>query len=69
MESLLEHEIKCLILTSSTLTPFDSFIAELGVPFSIKFQSKHIIEAHQKFAKILPIGYNDEVLDSGYSNR
>lgn len=69
MKSLLDHEIRCLILTSSTLTPFESFIAELGVPFRIKFTSKHVIEKHQKFAKILTHGFGNELLNSSFDHR
>lgn len=69
MKSLLDHDIRCLILTSSTLTPFNSFIAELGVRFPIRFKSEHVIKKHQKFAKILTRGNGDELLDSTYHNR
>lgn len=69
MRSLAEQNIRCLILTSSTLIPFDPFIAELGVWFPIRFTSRHVIDVDQKFAKILTTGFNNELLDSEYTNR
>lgn len=69
MRSLLDHKIRCMILTSSTLTPFDSFIAELGVSFPIRFESEHVIDVHQKFAKVLTSGCDNESFDSDYNNR
>lgn len=69
MRELLGHRIRSLILTSSTLTPFNSFIAELGVQFPIQFTSDHVIEAHQKFAKILTHGNGEVLLDSKFINR
>lgn len=69
MKELLKQEIRCLILTSSTLTPFDKFISELGIEFPIQFVSVHVIDKHQKFAKILTQGFGDEWLDSNYDNR
>lgn len=69
MENLLHQKIRCLILTSSTLTPFESFVAELGVPFQISFISRHIIEKHQQFAKILTSGSDGEIFNSKNCNR
>lgn len=69
MKSLLDLKIRCLILTSSTLTPFESFIAELDVRFPIQFISEHVIEKHQKFAKIMTHGDGNVLFDSVYNNR
>lgn len=69
MTSLAEHNIRCLVLTSSTLIPFEPFIAELGVTFKIQFICRHVIEKHQKFAKIMTTGADGTLFDSEYSNR
>lgn len=39
--------VHCIILTSGTLSPMQSFQSELGTPFQIKLEASHVIDKHQ----------------------
>jgi regulator of telomere elongation helicase 1 len=47
MRDLVEEGARCLILTSGTLSPLNSFAAELQVPFPVTLENPHIISSSQ----------------------
>lgn len=38
---------RCILLTSGTLSPMDTFASELGTEFPIRVEAMHIIDKHQ----------------------
>ena len=47
MRDLVEEGARCVILTSGTLSPLNSFAAELQVPFPVTLENPHIIGSNQ----------------------
>ena len=47
-----EQSIQTVILTSGTLSPMDSFAAELALPFPIRLENDHVV--HQSQVSCLP---------------
>ena len=47
MRDLVEEGARCLILTSGTLSPLNSFAAELQIPFPVTLENPHIIDSSQ----------------------
>lgn len=69
MKDLSEQGIKCILLTSGTLCPLESFTSELQVSFPIQLENPHIIQRHQVWVGTIcngPDGFN---LNSSYQNR
>ncbi|KAK2724782.1 regulator of telomere elongation helicase 1 homolog isoform X1 [Artemia franciscana] len=69
MEDLIELKPRCIILTSGTLSPLDSFAAELHVPFPVTLENPHIIQEDQVLVAVLQLGPNKVALNSSYNNR
>lgn len=65
----MQQNIRCLILTSSTLTPFDAMLAEMKISAPIQLINQHIIKPFQVCAKILSSGYDQQPFDSSFKNR
>ncbi len=47
---------RCLVLTSGTLSPMDSFQGELGVPFEHKLEARHVINTSSKETSQIWVG-------------
>ena len=45
--SELGSQARCIILTSGTLSPMDTFSSELGVKFPIQLEANHVIANSQ----------------------
>ena len=43
----LKREVRSIILTSGTLTPFNSFALELRMEFKIILENKHVVKKDQ----------------------
>ncbi|CAF1166635.1 unnamed protein product [Adineta ricciae] len=70
MRQLCMQNTRSILLTSGTLSPIDSFKAQLAIPFDIVIQNNHIIEQNQLFAGILPRSAgNKHLLTSVYRTR
>lgn len=69
MNYLQRKHIRCLILTSGTLSPLDSLINELGIPIPITLSNRHVINNWQIFGKIIEYGPDNRLLNSNYENR
>ena len=65
----LAGECRSVILTSGTLTPMDTFAAELGVDFPVVFSGGHVIDPHnQLFAVALEKGPRNFPMVFNYQN-
>ncbi|XP_045625428.2 regulator of telomere elongation helicase 1 homolog [Procambarus clarkii] len=69
MKDFAELGVKSIILTSGTLSPLDSFTAELQVPFPIQLENPHIIKRHQVWVGIVGKGPDGFNLNSSFQNR
>ncbi|ETO24027.1 hypothetical protein RFI_13132, partial [Reticulomyxa filosa] len=68
----LKSKCHCLLLTSGTLSPLDSFQSELQINFPIVLQNDHLVDETQVFASIQPHGPSNEhkvLLSSKHENR
>ena len=64
-----EWGVRSMVLTSGTLSPMDSFASELGLPFPVRLENPHVIDASQIFVGILPQGPAGRALNSTFRNR
>lgn len=71
MNYLRRQNIRCVILTSGTLSPLDSLINELQIPIPIELSNKHVINNHQIYGRIITNGPEPDnwMLDSRFRNR
>ncbi|XP_052274161.1 regulator of telomere elongation helicase 1-like isoform X2 [Dreissena polymorpha] len=69
MSELIAHGIKCIVLTSGTLSPLDSFTAEMQIPFPVRLENPHVIQKHQVWIGTLKTGPDNTVLNSNYETR
>lgn len=71
MQDLTKPEIgvRCMILTSGTLSPMESFAYELKLPFPIRLENPHVIQAEQIWVGILEKGPASQTLNSGFKQR
>ncbi|KAK7078302.1 Regulator of telomere elongation helicase 1 [Halocaridina rubra] len=69
MRDLTEQGVKCILLTSGTLSPLESFVSELQVPFPVQLENPHIIQRHQVWVGSLCKGPDGFDLNSSYQNR
>jgi hypothetical protein len=51
-----QHHIRCVILASGTLSPMDSWAAELGSPFPVRLENGHVIKEPQMWAGVVSVG-------------
>uniref|UniRef100_UPI00358EF1C3 regulator of telomere elongation helicase 1-like isoform X3 n=1 Tax=Myxine glutinosa TaxID=7769 RepID=UPI00358EF1C3 len=69
MLELISQGIRCLILTSGTLTPLSSFTTELQINFPVQLENPHVIDQHQVWAGVVMRGPDNEQLNSSYQTR
>lgn len=60
---------RSVILTSGTLSPLDSFQAEMGIKFEVQLENPHVINPKQVFITTLPAGKTGTHLNFSYQNR
>lgn len=56
MKTLGTLNLRCLLLTSGTLSPMDSFAAELGLDFPVRLENPHVVTKAQIWAAVLRNG-------------
>ena len=61
--------IRCMILTSGTLSPMNSFAAEFQLDFPIRLENPHVISADQIWVGVLEKGPAGTTLNSGFKTR
>lgn len=69
MQHLVEQNVRSIILTSGTLTPFKPLISELGIPITVSLENPHIVDTSQVCVKVISYGSDGEQLLSNYENR
>ncbi|XP_033737799.1 regulator of telomere elongation helicase 1-like [Pecten maximus] len=69
MLDLVAHGVKNVILTSGTLSPINSFTAEMQIPFPLRLENPHVIEKHQVWIGTMQKGPDGVVLNSNYETR
>ena len=69
MKGLIEKGCRSVVLTSGTLSPLDSFAAELGIEFEHRLENPHVIQPDQIFVGVVPKGPSGNSLNSSYKNR
>lgn len=47
MKSIAAMGVRCILLTSGTLSPLDSFAQELQIPFPVQLENPHVISPRQ----------------------
>ncbi len=60
---------RCVILTSGTLAPLDSFAQELGLSFPVQLENPHVVGRQQVWAGVVPQGPQNKKLNSSFANR
>ncbi|OHT02808.1 helicase [Tritrichomonas foetus] len=58
-----------IILTSGTLSPLDSFAAELNQKFPIRLENGHVASADQVFVGIMGEGHDHQRFEFNFNNR
>ncbi|KRX74550.1 Regulator of telomere elongation helicase 1 -like protein, partial [Trichinella sp. T6] len=69
MSLLLKCQLRSVIVTSGTLSPLDSFVNEMRIPFPIRLENCHIVKSEQYLFCICPSGPDGESLHADFSNR
>ncbi|XP_022249147.1 regulator of telomere elongation helicase 1 homolog isoform X2 [Limulus polyphemus] len=69
MQDIVDQGIHSMILTSGTLSPLNSFAAELGQPFPIQLENPHIINDDQVYIGVVSQGPDGTPLNSSFRNR
>lgn len=69
MRNIISNKIWTLILTSGTLSPFESLIYELQIDFPIKLQNPHVVDPNHVWVGVVKRGPNNIELSSSYQNR
>jgi len=69
MQRLAKLGARSIILTSGTLSPLSAFQEEIGLPFPVQLENKHIITASQVWCGVLSAGPDGTVLNSSFRCR
>ena len=69
MKELINQGVRCIVLTSGTLSPLNSFKSELQIPFPVQLENPHVIERHQIWTGIITKGPDGQELNSSYEKR
>ncbi|CAK4151876.1 unnamed protein product [Aphanomyces euteiches] len=69
MNELVENNVHNIILTSGTLSPLDTTIKELGIPFPITLENSHVIDPSQVWVGVVGVGVTGKKLNASYESR
>ncbi|XP_028265635.1 regulator of telomere elongation helicase 1 isoform X2 [Parambassis ranga] len=69
MQDLVNQGVRCIILTSGTLSPLSSFTSEMRIKFPVTLENKHVIERDQIFVSIIERGPDGVQLSSAFDRR
>uniref|UniRef100_A0A7N6C434 Regulator of telomere elongation helicase 1 n=1 Tax=Anabas testudineus TaxID=64144 RepID=A0A7N6C434_ANATE len=69
MQDLVNQGVRCIILTSGTLSPLSSFTAEMRIPFQVTLENRHVIERDQIFVSVIERGPDGVQLSSAFDRR
>lgn len=57
--------MRCLLLTSGTLSPMNSFASELGIDFPVRLENPHVVTQPQIWARVVKVGPDHEGVRGG----
>lgn len=57
--------MRCMLLTSGTLSPMDSFASELGIEFPVRLENPHVVSQPQIWARVVKVGPDHEGVRGG----
>ncbi|XP_051915581.1 regulator of telomere elongation helicase 1 isoform X1 [Hippocampus zosterae] len=69
MQDLKNQGVRCIILTSGTLSPLSSFTSEMRIPFSVSLENSHVIRRDQIFVSVIEHGPDRVPLSSAFNRR
>lgn len=69
MQELVNQGVRCIILTSGTLSPLSSFTAEMRIDFPVCLENDHVIERDQIFVSVIERGPDGVQLSSAFDRR
>ncbi|XP_062085847.1 regulator of telomere elongation helicase 1 homolog [Humulus lupulus] len=69
MEEFSKLFVGSIFLTSSTLSPMDSFAQELKLDFPVRLENPHVIKFSQIWAGVVPVGPSGYPFNSSYRSR
>ncbi|KAM8830526.1 regulator of telomere elongation helicase 1 isoform 2-T2 [Synchiropus picturatus] len=69
MQELVNQEVRSIILTSGTLSPLTSFMAEMRIMFDVTLENSHVIERDQIFVRVIDRGPDGVMLSSAFDRR
>ncbi|XP_037628179.1 regulator of telomere elongation helicase 1 isoform X2 [Sebastes umbrosus] len=69
MQDLVNQGVRCIILTSGTLSPLSSFTSEMRIKFPVSLENGHVIERDQIFVGIIERGPDGVQLSSAFDRR
>uniref|UniRef100_A0A3Q1CTR9 Regulator of telomere elongation helicase 1 n=1 Tax=Amphiprion ocellaris TaxID=80972 RepID=A0A3Q1CTR9_AMPOC len=69
MQDLVNQSVRCIILTSGTLSPLSSFTSEMRIEFPVSLENSHVIERDQIFVSIIDRGPDGVHLSSAFDRR
>uniref|UniRef100_A0A3Q2YZ53 Regulator of telomere elongation helicase 1 n=1 Tax=Hippocampus comes TaxID=109280 RepID=A0A3Q2YZ53_HIPCM len=69
MQDLKNQGVRCIILTSGTLSPLSSFTSEMRIPFSVSLENSHVIGRDQIFVSVIEHGPDKVPLSSAFNRR
>ncbi|XP_040908015.1 regulator of telomere elongation helicase 1-like [Toxotes jaculatrix] len=69
MQDLKSQGVRCIIMTSGTLSPLSSFTSEMRIEFPVCLENSHVIERDQIFVSIVERGPDGEQLSSAFNRR
>jgi Rad3-related DNA helicase len=65
-----EEQPRCVILTSGTLVPFETYESEFDMKFPVQVINDHVIDKQQQvFCAILPVDHQGFRLNFSYKKR
>lgn len=69
IHNILGEDIRSLILTSGTLSPFPPIVHEMEIPMPVTLSNPHVIKPYQVRAEICRNGVKNEKMDGRHDNR
>ncbi|KAM3617416.1 uncharacterized protein V6R79_005854 [Siganus canaliculatus] len=69
MQDLVNQGVRCIILTSGTLSPLSSFTSEMRINFPVCLENSHVIERDQIFVSVIDRGPDGVYLSSAFDRR
>lgn len=69
MKDLMSYGVRTVVLTSGTLSPLESFRAEMQISLPIQLENPHVIERHQMMVGVVTKAPDGATLNSSYETR